>query len=116
MASASDTKLKRWITGAGIVLIVLIIAADSYEAWQDYRSAIALSEHMQVDSEAVLASWKQQEISSAARTLVLAGLAACLLMALHTALARRDRLEHERQRLERELAESRKAEALGFLA
>jgi signal transduction histidine kinase/CheY-like chemotaxis protein len=40
--------LRRWVTFAGIALIVLIIAADSYEAWQDYRRVIGDNEHLQV--------------------------------------------------------------------
>jgi signal transduction histidine kinase/ActR/RegA family two-component response regulator len=40
--------LRRWVTIAGIVLIVLIIAADTYEGWQDYLRVIADNEHLQV--------------------------------------------------------------------
>ena len=38
--------LQRWVTAAGIGLIVLIVAADSYEAWQDYRRVVAENEHV----------------------------------------------------------------------
>ncbi|MDP9084444.1 MAG: ATP-binding protein [Pseudomonadota bacterium] len=43
-----SSSLRRWVTFAGIVLIVLIISADSYEAWQDYRRIIADNERLQV--------------------------------------------------------------------
>lgn len=36
---------RRRITWAGIAFIVLIIAADAYEAWQDYAAAVARSQH-----------------------------------------------------------------------
>ena len=39
--------LRRWVTIAGIALIILIVAADSYEAWQDYDRVITDNEHMQ---------------------------------------------------------------------
>jgi len=38
--------LRRWVTVAGIVLIVLIVAADSYEAWADYRRVVTDNEHI----------------------------------------------------------------------
>src|ERR1700692_2620341 len=40
--------LRRRVTIAGIALIVLIIAADTYEGWQDYRRVIADHENLQV--------------------------------------------------------------------
>jgi hypothetical protein len=40
--------LQRWVTGAGVLLIVLMIGADSYEAWQDYDTAILRSEDTQL--------------------------------------------------------------------
>jgi signal transduction histidine kinase/ActR/RegA family two-component response regulator len=40
--------LRRWVTIAGIALIVLIVAADTYEGWQDYRRVIADNENLQV--------------------------------------------------------------------
>jgi signal transduction histidine kinase/ActR/RegA family two-component response regulator len=40
--------LQRWVTGAGVLLIVLMIGADSYEAWQDYGTAIQRSEDTQL--------------------------------------------------------------------
>lgn len=60
--------------------------------------------------------WIQEERSSAARTLTLAVFAALLLMALRAALDRQDQMDHERRRLEQELAGIRQVEALGFLA
>jgi signal transduction histidine kinase/ActR/RegA family two-component response regulator len=46
--SASDAgALRRRVTIAGIALIVLIVAADSYEAWQDYVRVITDNEHTQ---------------------------------------------------------------------
>ncbi len=47
-ASRETTALRRWVTVAGVALIVLIIAADSYEAWQDYRRVVLDNEHIQV--------------------------------------------------------------------
>ncbi len=47
-SSAGDAgALRRWVTIAGIGLIILIVAADSYEAWQDYDRVITDNEHMQ---------------------------------------------------------------------
>jgi signal transduction histidine kinase/CheY-like chemotaxis protein len=45
---ADAGSLRRWVTIAGIALIVLIIAADTYEGWQDYRRVIADNENLQV--------------------------------------------------------------------
>jgi signal transduction histidine kinase/ActR/RegA family two-component response regulator len=42
------SSLRRWVTIAGIALIVLIVAADTYEGWQDYRRVIADNENLQV--------------------------------------------------------------------
>jgi signal transduction histidine kinase/ActR/RegA family two-component response regulator len=64
----------------------------------------------------VMQPWIQQELASAARTLPLAILASLLLIALRSALRRRDRMENERRRLEQELASAQRADALGFLA
>jgi len=43
-----SNRLRRWVTIASIVLIVLIIAADTYEGWQDYQRVIADNKHLQV--------------------------------------------------------------------
>lgn len=40
--------LQRWVTSAGVLLIVLLVGADSYEAWQDYHTAIRSSEDTQM--------------------------------------------------------------------
>jgi signal transduction histidine kinase/ActR/RegA family two-component response regulator len=64
----------------------------------------------------VLRPWMAEERSSAARTLTLAAFATLLLVALRRALDRQDAMDHERQRLEQELAGIRQVEALGFLA
>lgn len=64
----------------------------------------------------VLSSWRQQESSSAIRTAALTVLVGLLLAALSSALRKHDRLAQERRRLERELKDGQKAEALGFLA
>lgn len=79
---------------------------------QSYPLLVELAEPM----SSVLSSWQHQEISSAARTLTLAGLAGVLLVVLRRVLRRRDRLEEERLRLERGLRDSQNAEAIGFLA
>jgi signal transduction histidine kinase/CheY-like chemotaxis protein len=41
-------RLQRWVTGAGVLLVVLMVGTDSYEAWQDYRTAILHSEDTQL--------------------------------------------------------------------
>jgi signal transduction histidine kinase/ActR/RegA family two-component response regulator len=64
----------------------------------------------------VLQPWVQEEESSAARTLSLAVLAGILLLALHSALDRQERIDLEKLRLEQELAGVQRVEALGFLA
>jgi len=79
---------------------------------QGYPLLIELSQPM----SSVLGAWRHQEIASGARTLTLATLAGVLLVVLRKVLRRRDRLEQERQRLERGLRDSQKAEAVGFLA
>ena len=45
---SDSRRLQRWVTGAGVLLIVLMVGADSYEAWQDYRTAILRSEDTQL--------------------------------------------------------------------
>jgi len=52
---AATTALRRWVTVAGLALIVLIVAADSYEAWQDYRTAVRDNERTQLMLSRVLA-------------------------------------------------------------
>ncbi len=46
--SASFAELRTWATGAGIGLILLIIAADSYEAWQDYQRVVRDNARLQM--------------------------------------------------------------------
>ncbi|HVN41388.1 MAG TPA: ATP-binding protein [Steroidobacteraceae bacterium] len=53
-ASATTATLRRWVTIAGVVLIALIVLADSYEAWQDYRTAIRDNERTQLMLSRVL--------------------------------------------------------------
>ena len=40
--------LQRWVTGAGVLLIILMVGADTYEAWGDYQTAIQRSEDSQL--------------------------------------------------------------------
>jgi signal transduction histidine kinase/ActR/RegA family two-component response regulator len=47
--------LRRWVTVAGILLIVLIIVADTYEGWQDYRTAISDNDRSQLELGRALA-------------------------------------------------------------
>jgi signal transduction histidine kinase/CheY-like chemotaxis protein len=64
----------------------------------------------------VLQPWVQAELASAFRTLTLAVLAGALLFALRAALSRHGRSEQERRRLEHELENSQRAQAMGLLA
>ena len=45
---AEANTLRKWVTIAGIGLILMIIAADSYEAWADYQTAMAENQRVQV--------------------------------------------------------------------
>lgn len=83
-----------------------------FRSVQSYPLLVELAQPM----SSVLRSWRYQEIYSGARTLTLAALAGVLIVVLRRVLRRRDRLEQERQRLERGLRDSQKAEAVGFLA
>ena len=64
----------------------------------------------------VLKPWVRQQLGSAARTILLVLLAALLMLGLRAALARHDRLGLERLALERKLAASQRADAVGLLA
>lgn len=64
----------------------------------------------------VLRPWVRNELESAARTLTLVIIAGALLLSLQSALRRHDRMESERRRLEQQLQNSHRLEALGFLA
>ncbi len=44
----TSVELRRWVMIAGITLIVLIIGADSYEAWADYRRVQADNRNLEV--------------------------------------------------------------------
>lgn len=44
----TSVELRRWVMIAGITLIVLIIGADSYEAWADYRRVAADNRNLEV--------------------------------------------------------------------
>lgn len=48
LLSREATALRRWVTVAGIALILAIIAADSYEAWADYRRTVHDNERLQL--------------------------------------------------------------------
>jgi signal transduction histidine kinase/CheY-like chemotaxis protein len=77
-----------------------------------YPMVVSVSRPM----SAILQPWVEQELASAARTLTLAVLAGLLLMGLRAALARHDRMEIERRRLEQSVADSQRSDALGMLA
>jgi signal transduction histidine kinase/ActR/RegA family two-component response regulator len=47
--------LRRWVTWAGVLLIALIIVADAYEGWQDYRTAIGDNDRGQLELGRALA-------------------------------------------------------------
>jgi len=51
----ASAMLRGRITIAGIALIVLIIAADAYEGWQDYRKAIDANERIQIALDRAIA-------------------------------------------------------------
>ena len=55
MIRQETSKLARWVVVAGIALIVLIVVADTHEAWQDYRGALADNERIQQALGRVLA-------------------------------------------------------------
>jgi signal transduction histidine kinase/ActR/RegA family two-component response regulator len=44
----TSVELRRWVMIAGIALIALIIGADSYEAWADYRRVMADNQHLEM--------------------------------------------------------------------
>jgi signal transduction histidine kinase/ActR/RegA family two-component response regulator len=44
----TSVELRRWVMIAGVALIVLIIGADSYEAWADYRRVRADNQDLEV--------------------------------------------------------------------
>jgi len=44
----TSVELRRWVMIAGIALIALIIGADSYEAFADYRRVMADNQHLEV--------------------------------------------------------------------
>jgi signal transduction histidine kinase/ActR/RegA family two-component response regulator len=64
----------------------------------------------------VLRKWADDELGGAVRTFVLVAFAVLLLVALRAALIRHAREEQERRRLERDLENARRMDALGVLA
>jgi signal transduction histidine kinase len=68
------------------------------------------------DESVALAAWSNQTVHVAARTLVLSVLTALLIGALVRQLAQLDMAELEKQRLEADLRQSQKMEAIGTLA
>ncbi|HVO07972.1 MAG TPA: ATP-binding protein [Burkholderiaceae bacterium] len=79
---------------------------------EGYPVVVTVSRPMSV----VLKPWKDQLFGSATRTLALVLLAALLMLGLRAALLRHDRLGLERLALERKLAASQRADAVGLLA
>ncbi|MBS0387821.1 MAG: hypothetical protein JSR15_05005, partial [Proteobacteria bacterium] len=79
---------------------------------EGYPIVVTVSRPMSV----VLKPWQDQLFGSAARTLALVLLAALLMLGLRAALLRHDRLGLERLALERKLAASQRADAVGLLA
>lgn len=115
-STATSVAIRRAVLWGGTVLILLIVAIDGYEAWADWRSAIAqVGTTTQTVSEAY-SRWKTQEIESAVRTLSLAALAAAFLAGLLHALRRREASDRERLELNEKLQELQSREALGFFA
>ena len=68
------SRLRRSVTVAGITLILLIVAADSYEAWQDYLRVIADNEHIMLSLNRALTEQTERLVQEA--ELVLADYAA----------------------------------------
>lgn len=79
---------------------------------EGYPIVVTVSRPMSV----VLKPWQDQLFGSAARTLALVLLATLLMLGLRAALLRHDRLGAERLALERRLASSQRADAVGLLA
>jgi signal transduction histidine kinase len=65
MSYDNAESLRRWVTIAGIALIALIIAADGYEAWKDYRTALSTDEHIQQALSRALAEQTARMIQEA---------------------------------------------------
>ena len=57
--------LRRSVTVAGITLILLIVAADSYEAWQDYRRVVTDNEHIMLSLNRALTEQTERLVQEA---------------------------------------------------
>jgi signal transduction histidine kinase/CheY-like chemotaxis protein len=105
--------LRKTLIFGGAALILMIIASDSYEAWQDYRAALAQGEHT---ARSFVAYWLQRGWAGTARTGILVLAVSVLTGALATALRRHEQSDEKRLRLEKQLRQSLRAESLGMFA
>lgn len=54
MSRVGTARLRHWVIGAGFALIFLIVASDSFEAWQDYHTQLNDNEREQQALDRVL--------------------------------------------------------------
>jgi signal transduction histidine kinase/ActR/RegA family two-component response regulator len=111
--TSSSSALRKNLIFGGAALILMIIASDSYEAWQDYRAALAQGEYT---AHSFVAYWLQRGWAGAARTGILVLAVSVLTGTLAMALRRREQSDEKRLHLERQSRQSLRAESLGMFA